>query len=511
MNKILLYLIVFVCGGSVLAIEILGTRIIGPFYGVSLFLWSALISITLIGLSIGYMIGGRMADKKKSYTVLSIIIAVSGVLTLLIPVLRNSVIGLTETMGLRASVLISSFILFFPPLTLLGMVSPYAIKLKTKSLDEVGTRAGDLYAVSTIGSVLAALLTGFILIPNIGVIKLTLSIGILLIITSAVTFMIGKKRSVKILLVVLIAGLTVCSIYFLPAEKPDPENGIIAIKQSAYGEIKVMDIHDTRYFLIDGGIHTAVNVSTKENRFPYAWVLDLPKYLLGYSGDMLLIGLGGGSVLRSYYADNWDVETVEIDPVVTETAYKYFGLDPEMGIIHHRDGREYLKITEKSYDLIILDAFGSSSVPFHLTTVESFRLAKSRLKEKGLLAINIEAFGWDDIIVKSITATLKNIFTNVLALPIAEPPNTLGNVIIIASDEPFELVEEILRDYWNSDYRFSANYERNHAWDNRFEPDITNVKLLTDDLNPVEIWSERINLQARKELHEFLGSDSFFW
>ena len=115
MNKFLLYFTVFVCGGAVLAIEILGTRIIGPYYGVSIYLWSALISITLIALSIGYMIGGRIADKNKSVNVLALIIVLSGILTILIPLFRNSIIEFTDPMGLRLSVLFSSFIPFLLP------------------------------------------------------------------------------------------------------------------------------------------------------------------------------------------------------------------------------------------------------------------------------------------------------------------------------------------------------------------------------------------------------------
>lgn len=511
MSKYLIYIIVFICGGSVLAIEILGTRIIGPFYGVSLFLWSALISITLIALSAGYMIGGRLADKLKSYNVLSLIILFAGFITLMIPVLRDIVIQMTEGISLRISVLISSFLLFFPPLTLLGMVSPYAVKLRTQSLDELGTRAGDLYAISTIGSVLAALLTGFILIPNIGVIKLTLSIGILLIITAIITFFAGKKIIVKTVSAVLLIILVISSVFFLPSERADPEKGLLAIRQSTYGEIRVMDIDEIRFFLIDGGIHTAINIETKENMLPYAWVIDITKNILSYSGDMLLIGLGGGSILKSFYDDNWDIDVVEIDPVVTEIAEKYFAPVPVFENIYHQDGREFLRNINKTYDLIVIDAFGSSSVPFHLTTIESFNLAKSRLRENGLLTINIEALSWDDRIVRSISKTLQQIFSNVVVLPIAEPPNTLGNLIIIASDKPIELNEELERDYWNPDYRFSANYERNHAWGNRFVPDYKDVIVLTDDLNPVEIWSERINLESRKVLHDLLGDRSFLW
>lgn len=511
MNKFLLYFTVFICGGAVLAIEILGTRIIGPYYGVSIYLWSALISITLIALSIGYMTGGRIADKKKSINVLSLIIVLSGILTILIPLFRNSIIEFTDPMGLRVSVLVSSFILFFPALTLLGMVSPYAVKLRTENLDVVGTRAGDLYALSTIGSVLAALLTGYILIPNVGVIKLTISIGILLIITSIIIFSAGKKKTAKIASGAFVLVLVVLSLSFLPSEKADPGKGLLTVKQSEYGEIRVTDMNGDRFLLIDGGIHTAIDKKTKESILPYSWVIDIAGKLDKYPGDMLLIGLGGGSVLKSFYENNWDVEVVEIDPVIIQIETRYFNLVPGFDNIHNEDGREFLRTTDRTYDLIVLDAFGSSSVPFHLTTVEAFSLAKKRLNINGIIAVNVEAIGWHDVIVRSIAKTLKKVFNNVFALPIAEPPDQLGNVIIIASDKQLVLSEELERDYWDPGYRFSADYERNHAWDNRFIPDMKNAMVLTDDLNPVGIWSDRINLQARKDLHKYLGDSSFLW
>ncbi len=511
MNKIILYPVVFICGGAVLALEILGTRIIGPYYGVSIFLWSALISVTLIALSAGYMIGGRIADRNKNTRSLATIIAAAGVITVLIPVFRNSVISLTESMGLRASVLVTSFILFFPPLTFLGMVSPYAVKLRTHSLDVVGTRAGDLYAVSTIGSVIAALLTGYILIPNIGVIKLTLSTGIILILTSIFLFASNANKTSKVLSTVLIIVIIFLSFSFLPSEKADPGKGLIAVKQSVYGEIRVMDVDDSRLLLIDGGIHTAIDKNTRENILPYAWVIDITKNLNKYKGDMLLIGLGGGSVLKSFYEDDWDVEVVEVDPEIIRIEKKYFNPVPGFDNIVNDDGREFLRTTDRTFDLIVLDAFGSSSIPFHLTTVEAFRLAKSHLNEDGIMAVNIEAVGWNDIIVGSLAKTLHHVFGNVLALPIAEPPDQLGNVILLASDKTLELTAPLERDYWKADYRFSDQYEKNHAWDNRFVPDMKDAVLLTDDRNPVGIWAERINLQARKELHTMLGDKSFLW
>jgi hypothetical protein len=121
--------------------------------------------------------------------------------------------------------------------------------------------------------------------------------------------------------------------------------------------------------------------------------------------------------------------------------------------------------------------------------------------------LNVESVGWRDILVRSLAATLSDRFENVRALPIAEPPNQLGNLILLAGDRELELeVEPPV-----PTYRFSADYNRAHAWDNRFEPEMDGVPVLTDEKNPVDIWAERINLVARKDLHEYFGSRGLSW
>jgi hypothetical protein len=168
MKNLYLYLIVVVSGAAVLAVKILGTRILSPFYGVSLFLWSALITVTLAALSLGYAVGGRWADKNATLSRLCTLVAGAGVWLLLIPWIKQPLLVLMESLGLRFAVLISAFVLFAPPLTLLGMVSPYAIKLKTASLNVVGRTTGSLYAMSNVLSVMSTALTYFFLISKLG-------------------------------------------------------------------------------------------------------------------------------------------------------------------------------------------------------------------------------------------------------------------------------------------------------------------------------------------------------
>jgi spermidine synthase len=496
-----LYVIVSISGASVLAVEILGTRILGPFYGVSLFLWSALITVTLSALSVGYAIGGRLADRHASLIRLSLILAVAGIWLLFVPVLRGPVLWIAGPLGLRMAVIIAAFILFFPPLFALGMVSPYAIKLRTASLSEVGRSAGNLYAVSTAASVAAALLTGFILIPNFGVSRLTAATGVALLLAAAFSAIIEKTRLVrKASLAVLCIAFAVTAPFIQTAPLPTSANAsLVAFEESPYAQIMVIDYREARFLLIDGAIHTFTDIATGETLFPYVNVLDISRFIHNDPGDALLIGLGGGSVAKHFADAGWNVDAVEIDPVVVRFALDHFAFAPEDARIYTMDGRQFLRTTGKRYDIIILDAFGSGSIPFHLVTSEAFKLVSSRLIDDGVLAINMESIGWKSTIVESMAATLKEHFRNILVLPIAEPPNRLGNIILLASNIKLQMEHELPL----PESRFNAEYDRVHAWDNRFEPDTDGALVLTDELNPADLWGEEINLVERRELREY--------
>jgi len=504
-----IYLSVIVSGASVLAIEILGTRLIGPFYGVSLYLWSALIGVTLAALSIGYAIGGRWADRGPRLGRLSLLLGLAGLWIATIPWIRHPALSATEPLGLRAAVLITATLLFFPPLTLLGMVSPYAIRLKVSSVEVVGRTAGNLYAVSTVASVAAALVTGFFLIPNMGVGRLTFLIGVLLVATA--TLGLATRRGGATVLTTVLLPLVIGAVGFRysPRELPDVDNGLLAVEQSPYAELRVIDKNGRRFMVIDGGTHTIIDPETWESHFPYVHVLDIAKRFFDEPGRMLLVGLGGGSVAKSYARDGWSVDAVEIDPMVERLASNYFGLEPSEATVYTMDGRRYLMTHDAAYDLIIMDAFGSSSIPFHLVTRESFELIHGRLSPGGMFAMNIEAVGWNDVLVRSLAATLGRVFANVSVLPIAEPPDQIGNLVLVASDRPIEL--DAAHEPEIPASRMRPEYREFHAWNNRFEADTAGAHVLTDDLNPVALWAERINRVARANLHHYFGPGGHSW
>ena len=511
-----IYIIVSISGAAVLALEILGTRILGPFYGVSIFLWSALITVTLAALSAGYFIGGWWADKGAKIERLGLLLAGAGLWVILIPLITRPILSLIEPIGLRLSVLVASIILFFPPLTLLGMISPYAIKIKTVHLNEVGRSAGNLYAISTLASVISALATGFSLIPNFGIKRLTLFIGFILIITAiSLWLFIKKSRITAAVSIVLLFVLMIFS-WQLISEKAVLQDGLLFVKQSPYGEIRVVEKDEIRYLLIDGAIHSMVNPTLfGGTRYSYVVVMDINKHFFPRTGEMLIIGLGGGSIANNYSMDGWKVDAVEIDSVVTYAAIKYFGFRRDDCQVFHQDGRQFLITNKKKYDLIVMDAFGSSSIPFHLITRESFELIADRLKPGGVFAINLQSLGWNSTIVQSVAVTLRQHFDQVIALPIHEPPNTLGNIIMIAANQNLDFPDEMLgspADYVNVDpYEHWVVVQRNHAWDNRFVPEISGAQVLTDDRNPVDVWSEQINFVERKELHQFFSENELSW
>jgi spermidine synthase len=503
-----IYLVVSVSGASVLALEILGTRVLGPFYGVSLFLWSALITVTLAALALGYTIGGRWADTGPALGRLCLLLLLAGLWIIFIPWLRRPVLVIAEPVGLRLAVLVAATVLFFPPLVLLGMVGPYAIRLKASGLDVVGRTAGDIYAVSTVASVAAALLVGFFLIPAVGVLRLTLGTGLLLVGT-AIFGVAGKGRNLAALFVPLFAAGAVATLTLLNPADPGSSGEIVAVEQSAYGEIRVVDQDGFRYLLIDGGIHTVVPLDPGSFESSYVNVLEIAKRYFETPGRLLLVGLGGGAVAKSYSGDGWRVDAVEIDPVVTKVAREHFGFERDDAVVYHADGRRFLSTCETMYDVIILDAFGSSSIPFHLVTREAFDLVSKRLAPAGVVAVNVQCIGWDAPIVRSFAATLAESFDEVLALPMAEPPNTLGNVELLAANRSLALSEEREPEVpWD---RLTPEYDLFHAWENRHEPDTRGARVLTDDLNPSDLWAEATNNATRKRLHEFFGAPGVGW
>ncbi len=308
-----LYLTVFLTGAAVMVIELLGTRMIAPFYGVSLYVWSSLISVALIALAMGYFAGGRWADRAKRTTGLSLIISLAALFTLLIPWITRPVLLATDPLGLRAGAFVSALVLFSPSLTMLGMVGPYAIKLSTSQLDGVGTSAGTIYAVSTLGSVVGTLVLGFFLFPLVGSRQILIGMSMTLLLLAVAVAAYEQKRLGRTAAVLPSVLLAAIGLALLPqaigagrAYNDGEPFQIRSERESLYGWVRVIDQKERalRLLMSDASTIGAASIASGENRLSYQDIVHLIPALAPNMTRALLIGQGAGhmaTTLRNRY------------------------------------------------------------------------------------------------------------------------------------------------------------------------------------------------------------------
>ncbi|MGH8499941.1 MAG: fused MFS/spermidine synthase, partial [Methylococcales bacterium] len=370
-----------------MVIELIGTRIIAPFYGASLYVWASLIATTMIALALGYFVGGRWADRSQT-TGLPLIIALAGLLTLLIPWFASSVLLATDPLGLRAGAFTSALVLFSPSLTFLGMAGPFAIRLTTRRLEGVGSSSGSIYAVSTLGSVAGTILLGFFLFPVLGSREILIGTGVILFAVAILLSLYEQKRlkiATALLPCVLVTliGLSLIP-YVAGAGQAHPGSGkyrILSQRESLYGWVRVIDqpARDLRLLTSDASVIGAASILGGTNRLAYQKFVELVPLLKPGMDKALLIGLGAGHMaitLDKQFAIATD--TLEIDPVVARAASEYFGFKPS-GRAIVGDARYEIRRLKGPYDLIILDCFTGGSEPSHLLTVETLLQLRSLL------------------------------------------------------------------------------------------------------------------------------------
>lgn len=287
------------------------------------------------------------------------------------------------------------------------------------------------------------------------------------------------------------------------ADKP---RTIRVIGNQSQANLVVLDTDEGRKLLINGRLKAVVDTTDWSSHSKYVAVMDLPMHFFITPGKALLIGLCGGSVVKNYTRMKWTIDVVEPESVMITTAYRSFGLEPNDAKIDNTDGRQFLARNQGSYDIILVDAVCLYSTPTHLLTKEFFDLIKTRLNESGIVGVAMESFGWDDIAVKSLCATLSQCFQYVIVLPITEPPNRFGSIVIIASNtKRDDFVRDPERNYDLSPFwRYGPEYQKVHAWDNRFVVDTRGVKVQRDGDNIWEEFFERITDPDRKDSTDYI-------
>ena len=488
-------------------LEVLGTRIIGPYYGVSLIVWSSLISVTLMALAVGYFAGGKLADR-GNIVQLSQIILSSAIFTGLIPLISEPVQASFEVLGLRGGALASAMILFGPPLTLLGMVGPFVIKLMASQLEKVGSTAGNVYAISTCGSVIGTLLLGFYLIPVAGTRLIVIALSLVLFFLGIFLIILERKwgKNTKSVITLSIASIAIAVVILAMGQynrnKEYDGFKVISEAESHYGWIRVVDQPNARirWLMSDSSTIGAEDLDTGKSRLGYQQIVSFMPRFKPKGKDALLIGLGSGHLVNSLREQGVNTDAIEIDPVVADAASKYFSFKPS-GRMLIGDARYQIKQLEKKYDFIIQDCFTGGSEPIHLLSIEMLKSLKSHLKDSGILALNFVGFaqGEHRKTVEAVARTLVEIFPYKRTF-VSAPTENFNDFIFFASNQPIELEPN------------QSNQELSN-WLNQREMTISGETgfVITDDYNPLESMQVAKAEYYRKILKERIGNKILLW
>ncbi len=500
--KVFLLVTAALTGALVMAIEVLGARAVAPFFGVSLFVWTALIAVTLLALAAGYLFGGILADRKNgSPGVLFGLIGAAGALVLLIPLVKIVVFQAALPLGLRWGTLISATILFGPPLFLLGCVSPFIVRLATQEWNRLGRTVGLLYALSTAGSFFGTLITGYYVIAAWGVSRAFQVTGIMLLVLAAIYFAVFRGRLIVLLLPVLALAAGVAVPKASSAKMPDgTEVRLIDTRDGFYGRVQVIEYKGaaahTREMVIDALIQGGIDVVTGQSVYAYGYLLQHLAISANPQGRRaLVIGLGPAVMPRLFAERGIETEIVDIDPTVVSVARTYFGL-PATQAVHLADARYFLATTTSHYDYIVLDVFNGDTTPGHLLTREALELVRARLAPGGVLALNmVGSLGKDKFMTVSVMRTLESVFPWIKVVPMFAPGG-VGNMEVVAgigdplTDLPF-FNEMNAHPLARADLR---NAMAQPAVTINTQPGI----ILTDDYNPIDVLDLPMKEEVRR-------------
>ena len=493
-----LYLIVFSTGAVIMILELIGSRILAPTLGTSIFIWTSLIGIILGAMSLGYFLGGKLADKNPNVETFSLIIFASGILIFFIIIIKTSVLEFSVFLGMKNGAIFSAIALFALPAVLLGTVSPYAARMAIKEVESSGRTMGNLYAISTFGSIVGTFLAGFYLIPNFGSTNILYTLAFLLFFISIFSYY-NKIRTIKIL-----ASFLFLFGFSLIVSAMEKEEFIIN-EDSAYSNIRIYDRADkdgkiTRIMAVENFFDSGMFLDSEELVFDYTKYYRLDEIFKKDIKKAVLFGGAAYSVPKDFLSRNKEgvIDVVEIDPKTTELAEKYFRLDTsdKRLNIYHEDARIFLNRTEREdknkYDVVYNDAFTSTcSVPFHLTTEEAIEKIYNILHDDGVYIMNsVSAIsGEKSKFFRAEYKTIKEQFENVFIFPVlATDENTLENsqnIMIVATKQEMD-IDNILENNKEGE----AGELLKHYYKYKIKTD--DIGVLTDDFAPINHYTSKL-------------------
>jgi spermidine synthase len=504
-----LKLLVFVAGAVLMGLEIVGSRILAPSFGNSVFVWGSLISLFLIALSAGYYIGGRLSDRSPSRALLNSIVLAVAAWMFFIPVMAEPVCDalLAAGFGEKSGPFLAAGVLFLLPSIGMGMVSPFAIRLAANALASLGQTAGTLYALSTLGSIVGTMLTTFVLIPTFGASMILTGLAAALLVTAALTFPFrSRSAAASGLAIALVAALG--GVYGFGQAEASLPMGHTLVREinTPYHHIEVVDdtLNGVRQLKFDRYIESSIEIDP-----PHRTLSDYTRYFhlaLAAKPDMqrvLFIGAGGGVGPRAFHMHDarMEIDVVDIDQAVLDVAHRDFFLEKSLNIrTIAADGRMFVRdAPDAHYDAIILDAFTiGGRIPFHLVTTEFFELCRQKLTPGGVFLMNINSAprGPNAQIFHSMYKTLDSVFPAVNAF-VLYGDRLVGdqstNIILVAvnRDAPFTAEEwaAAAANYSSASYIDRTQVETMIDDLLITPPNVENAPVFTDDYAPIETMS----------------------
>lgn len=440
LNRKYLFFTVFVGGMTTLAVEFTTSRMLQTVYGTSNIVWANVIGLVLLFLTAGYFIGGRWADRRPHAATFYGLVAAAGFssvffLLLMSYLLKSAVAALAAlNIGAIGSSLVGVVLALAVPITLLGSISPFAIRLGMRDVGEAGRISGQIYAISTLGSLLGTYLPVLLVIPLAGSRLTAVLFGTLLLLVGIVgLWRTGRHRAY---LYIVVSLLLLPAIYFWGTGNIKSYEGQLFETESAYNYIQVVRYGDCNYLMLNEGqaFHSFYCEGNGVPRIS-VWSIMLaapffnppPVAAEVAVGRMAVVGLAAGTIPKQYTRvfGPVQVDGIELDPAIVAVGRNYFDLtDPNIHVIVG-DGRYELNRLSGPYDVITLDAYKVPYIPWHLTTRQFFEEVRGKLAADGVVAVNVGRAPGDRRLVEAVTATMAQVFPTIHTVDVPQSLNTI--------------------------------------------------------------------------------------
>ena len=496
-GKVSIFLVVLISGASSMIFEIVAPRLFAPYFGTSTYIWTVIIGVVMIGLSLGYFAGGKLADAKPHKSTLVTLYLISSIIAFLTWIFKDYILNAitVRDFGTIYQSLVASGIILFPLNFVLGMVTPVVVRLLTVDEKTSGSIAGNVYATATIGSITGTFLCGLWLIPNFGLHNIFFGVSVALIICTMIVANSVIKRLAFILFLlfnIFIYQTNNPKSYFANIYEKLNSVKVVADIDTNYGRIWITDyqfganpvrtLADSQSFLF---LNKPITYTMRDFLSYYSYFNLAPHYNSEIK-SALMIG-GGAYTYASYLMENYpnlDLDVVEIDPKLLEISQVYFDLNSSDKFINiSQDGRVFLNTNTKKYDVIFLDAYrNGTAIPFQLSTIEAYNKMYDSLNDGGLLFVNVISSldGNRSALFKAQYKTAKAVFPEVYTFPVENDDPTYYQNIVLMAYKGNKNITNI--EFNDKDIKLKTLSQRL----TNVEKYVKNGFVLTDDYAPVE-------------------------